>query len=76
MATLDARLARQAAAEKRLSAALSVIANQFDVEFNPITLPKTADENMRQVVIFEQFASWMELLVERLPDPTVKSSKK
>lgn len=66
MATLDARLARKAAAEKRLSAALQAIQQATNVQFEEIPIPKKADAAMREVLTLEQFAGWIEAIADKL----------
>lgn len=60
MATLDARLARQAAAERRTNLALEAIGKLLGIEFERTAMPKGVTPDMERVLLAEQSASWME----------------
>ena len=66
MATLDARLARLAAAQQRTAAALQVISKQLGVQFDSLLVPRGTDEPMQRVLMMEHFASNVELIASKM----------
>lgn len=66
MATIHARLARQAAAEGRLAAALQVISKELGITFGGLDIPKGADEPMRRVLMAEYHADQMEIIAKKM----------